>query len=62
MRNEGARCETCRFNGNINKKACRKCINREGHPGWEPAEGVKVEYFTTIRCKDGKTEIVRKVV
>ena len=42
--NMGATCGTCRFQDKSNPSACHKCMNRNGRPGWEPAEGVQVIY------------------
>lgn len=46
IRNEGASCDTCQFKGGHNRKQCRKCMTQDHHPGWEPAQGVKVEEYT----------------
>ncbi len=62
MRNEGARCSNCKYNGGLNKKACRRCMNREGKPGWEPAEGVKTRMRDSYICKLNRWEKIREVL
>jgi len=42
IRNENVSCDTCKHKPAPKKKYCGKCINQDGHPGWEPAPGVKV--------------------
>lgn len=47
VENRGASCETCAYNG-ISRPgdihpSCWLCHQKEGHPGWEPAPGVRVK-------------------
>jgi len=40
--NENVSCDTCKHYVSPRKTSCRKCLNRNGYPGWEPAPGIKV--------------------
>jgi len=44
MINIGATCSTCKFIDKSNPGACHKCINMDGRPGYDPAEGVQMIY------------------
>jgi len=54
-RNYGASCSTCLYEGGSNLKACRRCLNANYLPGWEPKPGVKVRvsqaYYSHARNK-----------
>ena len=42
--NTNATCGTCLYRDRSNASACKLCMNRDGRPGWEPAEGIQVVY------------------
>ncbi len=47
--NEEVSCNTCKYfsvtscSPTEKRKACKKCVTRNGYSGWEPAPGVKVQ-------------------
>jgi hypothetical protein len=70
VENRGADCSNCAHNGksklgNIHP-ACRLCYSREGHPGWEPAPGVRVRESRWLSYRAGSyipvPVLVREVV
>lgn len=65
--NEGATCPTCIYQeGALRKeldavRQCKKCMRRDGRPGWDPKPSVRVEFSERIfRNKQSRT--VRRVI
>lgn len=60
--NVGASCNNCKYQGGINKKACRQCENKSGMPGWDPAPGVKTKVFPLYSGPKLKLQQCRQVI
>ncbi len=65
--NLGATCDNCKNKAcaddspDVRKKKlkfCRPCMSKNGHPGWDPAEGVKVIHSVDTQSR----RPVRRVV
>lgn len=63
MVNEGANCGNCAYQSGKYRATCNKCISRDGHQGWDPAEGVKVQIGEQWTGPKGrKRELIRMVI
>lgn len=65
--NEGATCPTCIYQEGALKKEldavrqCKKCMRRDGRPGWDPKPSVRIEVFEKlINCR--QVRMVRRVI
>ena len=65
--NEGATCPTCIYQEGALKKEldavrqCKKCMKRNGRPGWDPKPSVQVEFRARINNRN-QTYTVRRVI
>lgn len=62
IENEGATCDTCAHKGGKSMKQCRKCYNRDGRPGWDPAPGVQTKIAHAYEYSTNREYLIRQVV